>query len=321
MSKSARIWLIAAALAMLLGSVVFVGAMTKLDWDFIKLSTQKYETNSYGITERFDDISIKASTADIEFLPSDDGEVKIVCYEQEKIKHSVTVSDGTLIIEAVDTRKWFDHIGINFGSAKISVYLPGGEYGKLIVKSSTSDLKVPENFSFEGIDTTLSTGDVKISASAVGAVKLKTTTGDICAEGISAGSLDISVSTGRVTATDIICSGDIRLEVSTGKAKLKNITCQNLFSDGDTGDITLEGVIASGKFDIERDTGDVTFERSDAAEIFVETDTGDVRGTLRSPKVFIAQTDTGEKSVPSSTTGGRCEISTDTGDIVISIAP
>lgn len=321
MSKSARIWLIAAALVILLGGVVFVGAMTKLDWDFTKLSTQKYETNSYGITEQFDDISIKASTADIEFLPSDDGEVKIVCYEQEKIKHSVTVSDGTLIIEAVDTRKWFDHIGINFSSAKISVYLPGGEYGKLIVKSSTSDLKVPENFSFEGIDTTLSTGDVKISASAVGAVKLKTTTGDICAEGISAGSLDISVSTGRVTATDIICSGDIRLEVSTGKAKLKNITCQNLFSDGDTGDITLEGVIASGKFDIERDTGDVTFERSDAAEIFVETDTGDVRGTLCSPKVFIVETDTGKKSVPSSTTGGRCEISTDTGDIVISIAP
>ena len=321
MSKSARIWLIVAALAILLGGVVFVGAMTKLDWDFIKLSTQNYETNSYVITEQFDDISIKASTADIEFLPSDDGEVKIVCYEQEKIKHSVTVSGGALVIEAVDTREWFDHIGINFGSAKISVYLPGGEYGKLTVKSSTSDLKVPENFSFEGIDTALSTGDVKISASATGTVKLKTTTGDICAEGISAGSLDISVSTGRVTATDIICSGDVRIEVSTGKSKLKNITCQNLFSDGDTGDITLEGVIASGKFDIERDTGDVNFERSDAAEIFVETDTGDVRGTLLSSKVFIAETDTGEKSVPSSTTGGRCEISTDTGDIVISIAP
>ena len=41
MSKSARIWLIAAALVILLGGVVFVGAMTKLDWNFIKLSTHR----------------------------------------------------------------------------------------------------------------------------------------------------------------------------------------------------------------------------------------------------------------------------------------
>lgn len=321
MRNGTKIWLIVAALIILLGGIIFVGAMTKLGWDFTKLSTEKYETNSYDVTEDFEDISVKTNTADIEFLPSADDKVRVVCHEQEKIKHSVTVADGALVIDVVDSRVWLDYIGINFSSAKITVYLPRGEYGVLSVNSSTSDVKVSEDFSFESINTTLSTGDVKIYASATGAVKLKTTTGDIYAEGISAGSLDVSVSTGRITATDISCAGDVRLEVSSGKTKLKNISCANLWSEGDTGDITLEGVIASGKFDIERDTGDVTFERSDAAEIFIETDTGDVRGTLLSSKVFIVDTDTGEKSIPSTTTGGRCEINTDTGDIVISIAP
>ena len=63
----------------------------------------------------------------------------------------------------------------------------------------------------------------------------------------------------------------------------------------------------------------MTFEGSDAAEIFVQTSTGDVEGSLLSSKVFIANTDTGKVDVPKSITGGRCEITTDTGDIRISV--
>ena len=63
----------------------------------------------------------------------------------------------------------------------------------------------------------------------------------------------------------------------------------------------------------------MNFEASDAASIFVETDTGDVKGSLLSEKIFIINTDTGKKEVPESTTGGRCKITTDTGDIKITI--
>ena len=57
----------------------------------------------------------------------------------------------------------------------------------------------------------------------------------------------------------------------------------------------------------------------DAAEIFVETDTGDVKGSLLSEKVFIPKSDTGDIKVPKTVTGGRCEITTDTGDIKIEL--
>ena len=42
-------------------------------------------------------------------------------------------------------------------------------------------------------------------------------------------------------------------------------------------------------------------------------------GTLRSEKVFLVESDTGSIEVPKTTTGGRCEIRTDTGDIRIDI--
>ena len=38
---------------------------------------------------------------------------------------------------------------------------------------------------------------------------------------------------------------------------------------------------------------------------------------LFSDKIFFASTDTGSVNVPKTTTGGRCEITTDTGDIDI----
>ena len=66
-------------------------------------------------------------------------------------------------------------------------------------------------------------------------------------------------------------------------------------------------------------TGDVTFERCGAKKIRVKTDTGRVQGTLLGEMVFYAKTDTGKVRVPKSTTGGLCEITTDTGDIIFSI--
>ena len=65
--------------------------------------------------------------------------------------------------------------------------------------------------------------------------------------------------------------------------------------------------------------GSVTFESSDAEEIFVETDTGNVTGNLLTDKVFITHTDAGRIDVPKTVTGGKCEISTDTGDVKLDI--
>ena len=42
-------------------------------------------------------------------------------------------------------------------------------------------------------------------------------------------------------------------------------------------------------------------------------------GTLLSAKIFVHRTSTGDIKLPETTTGGKCKISTDTGDIKISI--
>ncbi|MBE6797793.1 MAG: DUF4097 domain-containing protein [Ruminococcaceae bacterium] len=298
--RNLKKWLIIGASLVLIGCIIFTGVMTMLKWDFKKLSTLNYETNEYTIDNEFKNISVESDTADITLLASDEKSVKVVCHEPSDAKHTVVISSDTLEIKKNDTRKWYEHIGISFESEKITVYLPKGEYGKLSVKASTGDLKVTDEFKFADINVTLSTGDITLQS-------------------ISANSISLRVSTGKIALQNIKCEGDLKAEVSTGKTYFKRLNCDNIISCGNTGDITMENVIAKQKISVERSTGDVRFDGCDAAEIFVVTDTGDVRGTLLSGKLFITKTDTGSIDVPNSTSGGRCEITTDTGDIKIEL--
>ena len=319
MRTRTKVWLIMAASFVLVGGIIFVGVMSMLKWDFTKLSAVKYETKSYEITENFNNISIITETADVVFVPSENQKTSVVCHEQKNMKHSVTVQNGKLVIEIVDTRKWYEYIGINFGTPKITVYIPQGEYGALFVKSSTGNVEISKEFKFESIDISESTGSVTNYASASENIIIKTSTGNIRVENVSAGTLDLSVSTGGITVSNVTCEGNVKINVSTGKTNLTNIECKNVVSSGNTGAISLKNVIAAENFLIERSTGDVKFDGCDAAEIFVETDTGDVRGSLLSDKTFIVQTDTGNADVPKTATGGKCEITTSTGDISIRI--
>lgn len=320
MGKKAKKWLIAAASLVVLGMIILVLTAHFADWDFIKFDTGRYETNTYEVNQEFINISIKTDIADVVFAPSDDEICKVVCYEDKNMKHTVSVVDDELTVNVVDTRKWYEFIGINFRTQKITIYLPESEYSSLIIKESTGDIEIPNDFKFNSINVSVSTGNVKSNASATEEIKISTSTGDINLEEFSVNSLNLSVSTGKITVSDATCKGDVTVSVSTGKAYLTGVSCKNVISIGDTGDIYLNNVIALEKFSIKRDTGDVSFERCDATEIFVETDTGDVKGSLLSEKIFIVNTDTGKKVFPNTTTGGRCEITTDTGDISLEIA-
>ena len=320
MRKTTKVWLIIAASLVIIGFIIFTGVMTTLKWDFTRLSTVKLETNNYEIGQEFDNIHIKTDTADIIFKSSDDGKCKVECYDEQKAKHSVAAKNGTLFIELKNNKRWYDYIGINFGgSPKITVYLPKTEYASLFISESTGDVRIPKDFTFKDVELSLSTGDVNFCASASEKIKIKTTTGDIGIDSIFAGELDLSVGTGTVTALDVSCAGEVSVNVSTGKAYLTDFKCKSIISDGNTGDIYLDNVIAEEKLSIKRSTGDIRFNGSDAAEILVETDTGNVTGTFLTDKVFIAQTDTGRVDVPKTTSGGRCEIITDTGNIKISV--
>lgn len=281
MSKISKIWLVIATSLVVVGALIFVIAMSINGWDFSKLSTVKYETTNYAIDEEFKHISVKTTTSDIQFAISDDGTCKVVCREQENMKHTVEVKGDTLTINVDDNRKWYEHIGITIGSPKITIYLPE-EYAS--------------------------------------SIKVKVSTGDIHLDGVSVDNIDFKTSTGDVKIVNVACKEDMKIKVSTGDVKLDDIKCINLSINGNTGDVSLKDVIADGLISVEQNTGDIKFTDCDGNEIYMKTSTGDIKGSFLTAKVFIAKTNTGDVKVPETTSGGKCEIKTNTGDIKVTIS-
>lgn len=310
-------WNVVASCLLGIGTVMMIGSLAACK-GVQNLSAAKYTTETYEITENIQNISIETITADVKILPASDGVNKVVSFEREKIKQTVSLSAGTLVIGAEDTREWYDHINF-FAWEKpvLTVYLAQTELNSLAIQGSTGDVTIAKEFSFDSIDVSISTGDVDCYASASGLMKIKTSTGDISVKNVAVGALDLTLSTGDVEVESVVCEGDVQINLSTGDTEIDNLTCKNFSSTGDTGELEMNKVVAAETMNIKRTTGDIRFKYCDAAEVTIKASTGDVKGTFLSEKIYEVSTSTGKKIVPYSETGGKCKITTTTGDIEI----
>lgn len=274
-------WLIIAGCLIAAGLIIGTVALALTGFDFAKLGTKEMVTNTYTVEENFTNISLDAINADITFAVSENGGVKVVCHEDKKVPFSVHVENDTLEISCKDNRKWHDHIGFNWEEDRVTVYLPAGEYGDLQINCTTSDVTVPEGFSFRSANMDLTTGDINWKAGVTNTLSAKTTTGAITVENVQCDTLNAKATTGDVTLTDVVTADAIHVQVSTGDVKLNRV---------------------------------------DSGELQIKATTGDVTGTILSEKVFDAKATTGDVTVPQSTTGGICRVTTTTGDIHLKIA-
>lgn len=300
MSNAVKTWLIVAALLIAVGILICGIVLAVLEFDFTRLDTHHYETNCYGVEEDFQNITICTAMAQVRFAPSEDGTCRVECLEEDKLKHSVAVRDGTLIVESVDSRKWYDYIGISFQSAKITVYLPETVLDTVYIDTQVGHVDIPQVFSVKNLEISTKTGNA-VSYAAV------------------SDSLRIHTATGSVWIGSVDAEGVVDVETDTGGISMENVRCEQLSAKCDTGYISLKNVIASGRMQIENVTGSVELKGVDAASIFVKTSTGSVTGTVLSEKIFTAQSSTGSISVPQSTSGGTCEVFTGTGHIHLRI--
>ena len=300
MSRTAKIWLIIAGICVILGPALIIGATAAAGGGNL-FNAQKYETVTHEIGSTFDQIAVDTDITDVTIATANEKQCRVECSEPEKMKHTAEVENGTLVIRSSDSRQWYEHL-FSFAShsPKVVIYLPQSAYASLQIDTHTGDVTIPSGFTFDTLTVNNNTGDVECSASVTKTLTVKEDTGDISLSCPNAGELDITASTGDIDVTSAKVKGTV---------SVKSSTC----------DITLTDTVAETKFQIESSTGDVGFRGCDAADIKVKTSTGDVTGTLLSDKIFVTDTSTGDVKVPQTSSGGRCEISTSTGDILIQI--
>ena len=251
------------------------------------------------IEEVFNSFDIDLAISDLKFEKSDVN--KVACNERKKHYHEVKVENEKLVITFKDDYKWYENIlKFDYKPTSVTVYLTEENYDNLHIESSTGDIVIPEDFTFNSADIKVSTGDVDFKANCLNDSTFKASTGDIIIDGINN-------------------TSDIKVETSTGSIKLKNTNCKNVNLKASTGKVTLENTLVEEHAEIKTSTGNVVFTDADANTLNVITSTGSVKGNLKTGKNFETETSTGKVSVPTGSTGGLCHIKTSTGDIKIEV--
>lgn len=299
MKKSTKIMLIVFSCLFAVGFVTasIAAALTGFNYKFF--NTTDFKKVSYTPEGEFNSIYISAADGNVEFYRSDDGKCRIECMENEDIKHSAEISGGALNIK----RESNGVFGINFGGVRdaydIKIYLPENSYRSLSAESDSGDVLVPEGFDFSQVRIYTKSGDASVKSSCGELLLVQTVSGDIDVENV--GSPSVSLST---------TSGDISTE---------NFTADNLSFNSVSGEIDLDNTTAKKGLFAESVSGDIELDGVDSPDIQIKTTSGDVSGSLKSNKVFTAQSTSGSINIPKSDGSEKCFVKTVSGDIKIEI--
>lgn len=256
MKRTTRIWLIAAGALVLTGCILFAGVMSTLGWDFAKLSTVQYETNTHTVDAPFRDIALTTDTADIVFALSDDGKCRVECHEETNARHAVAVENGALTVRSQPSKRWYDSIGIHLGSPRITLYLPETAYNSLSVRTSTGSIRV-ENTSVGSLELSVTTGDVTVSEVTCRSFTSGGSTGSILLEHVTVdGTLSIARSTGSVTFRRCDAA-EISVRTNTGDVSGSLLTEKVFAASSHTGRIDVPQTTVGGRCEIRTDTGNI----------------------------------------------------------------
>lgn len=321
MKKGLKILIIVATLLVIVGFGLFITVLAVNDFDFSKLNTENYVTETYDISEDFNNIEINIETSSVNFVVSEDENTKVTCSETDKLTYNVGVTNNTLTISSVDNRRWYNSFGFfTIRKEAMTIYLPKDTYNALTIKNEVGSIMIPKNFTFEEVDIKCSVGSVSFYAKVNNGNNIELETGNVKLENVNANNISLKTATGKHTLTNVNATKTISIKSDTGIITLTAVRSENLRASTDTGRVKLVDVISTNTWNITTSTGGVTLENSDAGEIYIKTATGSVKGSLLTDKVFITSSDTGRINVPKTTSGGRCEIETNTGSINITIS-
>jgi hypothetical protein len=298
-------------------------ALCLIGFDFDEMKPIENTEATYDIVENFNRIKIYAQNSDIKVLPSSNGECRVVIEERKGFKYDVGADGYEFHLHEMDMRKWYEKLEINPEKRSVTVYVPDREYIIFSIDSRMGNINVSGGIKIVDAAIFANVGNINFSSGIVSSLIIHT---------INEGSITVSDSevralsaqcgkSGNVNISNLTIKEDMTLYAGYGNINASDVVCNEANVDTYMGSIMLDNVIAGEKMEVEAEEGSVTFNMCNAAEIVIEVLEGNVNGTLLSSKRFMASSENGNVSVPTSDeNGGKCEIKVGTGNIIIEIS-
>ncbi len=316
MKKSKKVSIIIAITFIFVGITLYATAFAIGGFNINKMNSVNITDKSYVIGKNFHKINIESAESDICFATAADNKCRVECRDGDKIYHTVTVENDTLTIRRIDIRKWYEHFSIYWEEMKITVYLPKTEYENLYIRTISGDVNISDKFSFINGEINDTSGDISFDANVNEELKVRTVSGGLSINNTKANKIEANSTSGDVTLANIECSENLQVGSISGNLSLKDVDCDNITVGNTSGDNEFINV-TSRRFQCESVSGNINLYSCDADNLKLKTTSGNVSGSLLTDKLFKTESISGKINVPSSATGGICEIATVSGDINI----
>ena len=317
MNKRKIVVLVTASVSALLVALAFLCMLVSVK--YIGAADHLYAHSRTEIDEPICHISVQTSITSISICTTETENAYVELYDRENAVYRIAAEDGTLVIEEVGRRAWYEQLGVFPKTPKMTLYLPEGTYGDLSVTSSRGEIEVSSRFLFQHVTILSATGNVTCRASAVEWIAITGTTGRVALEHLVASNIDVLVSTGNIEVSGVTCTKKIALDSFSGNVTVTDTACKSFSSTGKSGGLYMKNVVARRYFSIDRTSGNLMLDGCDAGVGYLVTGSGNVTGSWLSSKIFEVKTSSGNKDLPSTTSGGKCRVTTGSGNITMTI--
>jgi DUF4097 and DUF4098 domain-containing protein YvlB len=304
--KTNRIYIIA-AVCLLFGLAVFAIGFTMMGLDITKFNTNsQYAEKSFVSTRTVSGIVIDDNDLSIKIVVSNDDNVHISYYENDKEHYEIKQSDiGTLSVIKHNMRKWYDYLfNISFQTTNLTVAVPSRFLGNLSAESSNGRI---DCIGVNAADMILTTSNGKITVSNL----------------MASGKLEASTSNADDILSNVTVSGNVACDTSNGKISLENVKGKNINARTSNGAVALKSVVSNENIVANTSNQQIYFDNIKfGTGLDCNSSNGAVKGNIAGKLVdytITSKTSNGKDNLPERMSGGAktIDITTSNGGIEI----
>lgn len=146
--------------------------------------SENYEKKHLDLsTEEVESLAIDVRDRKIEILPSEDGQIQLDYYENEKEFYNILIDETKgLTMTCADNKQWGDYIGSKAAQENRTIYLrvPEAVLKDLNIKTTNEDVVLPELICSGSVSVITNQGNIELENLNVGtAVSLEAKNGNI----------------------------------------------------------------------------------------------------------------------------------------------
>lgn len=279
MKKHIKILIISSVVSIFIGASMMLGAWLVLRSNAADMvAGLEFEEKTLTLTEPFTKININTLNSSIELLPSPDGVCRIVCSDNEKLYHQISVSGSQLNINQNADWQWYEMLNGLFqkDSLSLRVYLPEAEYMLLHAYSGSGDITIAPDFRFQTVNTYTKRGNTEATALYAENLTICSVSGDLILRELAAANDIYLESISGFMQIEKLSAVNVTTHASGGRTVLENIASDYLRATTVSGDIHMTGSSFRNTTYFETGSGSIAIADSNCAEQSLQTSSGSV---------------------------------------------